>query len=97
MRQNNKKQNKVEIPEEVKDFAKSNFKKFKKRNKDYYETKKEMKADYYESLIYDLPKVIDFLLRRGHIQDEKVQEVKNGCYAQLAGETGPEFIKTMTK
>ena len=97
MRQNNKNQNKVEIPEEVKDFAKSNFKKFKKRNKDYYETKKEMKADYYESLIYDLPKVIDFLLRRGHIQDEKVQEVKNGCYAQLAGETGPEFIKTITK
>ena len=99
MRQNqkNQKNNKVEIPDEVKEFAKSNFKKFKKKNKDFYETKKEMKLDYFEGLEYNLPKVIDFLLRKGHIQDSKVQEVKNGCYTQLAGENGPDFIKHISK
>ena len=92
-----KNQNKVDIPEEVREFAKQNWKKFKKKNKDFYESKKEMKADYYESLLYDLPRVIDFILRKGHIQDQRVQEVKNACYTQLAGENGPDFTEYISK
>ena len=37
---NNKRR--VHIPSDVKEFAKADFKKFKKRNKDYYDSKKEL-------------------------------------------------------
>ena len=85
------------IPMEVRDFATMTLKKYKKENGDYFDSKKELKKDYFASMSYDLPAVIDWVLRNGHIQNQEVQEIKNGCYQKLAGEEGPAFIKYLTK
>lgn len=96
MAQQNKR--KIRIPEEVHSFAKMDFKKFKKKNKDYYDSKKELKQSYFSELLYDLADTIVFLVRNSHIQDEKVQEVKNACYCQLSGKKeSPAFIKYISK
>ncbi len=90
-------QEKVRIPDEVKEFAKASFKKFKKRNKDYYDSKKELKNAYYSSLTFDLQVVIEFILKKGHIQNESIQDYKNRCFKQIAGEDGPKFVKFLIK
>lgn len=89
--QNNRK---IRIPEEVERFAKMDFKKFKKKNKDYYDSKKELKKSYFSELLYDLADTIVFLIRNSHKQDEKIREIKNACYCQLSGkDESPAFIK----
>ena len=37
-----KNNNAVRVPDEVEEFAKASFKRFKKKNKDYYDSKKEI-------------------------------------------------------
>lgn len=95
----NKKYHNSEIPSNVKDFAEISYKEYKADNKDYFESKKELKKDYFASLTYDLPDVIDWILRKGHIQNPEVQDIKNKCYAKLAGDEGrgPEFIEYLIK
>ena len=95
MRQNQK--NKIRIPDEVKEFGKAKFKKYKKENKEYFDSKKELKENYYSSLAYNLQYVIDFLVAKRHIQEEEIQQMKNKCYAQIAGEDGEGFVKYLTK
>lgn len=92
-----KRTNKIRIPDEVKEFGKMKFKKYKKENKEYFDSKKELKENYYSSLTYNLQYVIDFLVQKRHIQEENVQEAKNRCYAQIAGEDGEGFVKYLTK
>lgn len=81
------------IPEGVMEFAKYDFDKFKKKNKEYFDSKKEMRKDYFSTLAYDLSEVIDWVLRFGHIQQPAIQETKAACYEKLAGVNGPRFIK----
>ena len=89
---------KVRIPEEVEYFSKRKFKKFKKKNKDYYDSKKELKEAYFSEILYDVPKVIEFLLRFSHIQSDEVKEIKSRCYEQFSGKPeSPAFIKYITK
>lgn len=92
---NNKKQN-SRIPEAVRNFANMTFEDYKKENKGFCRSKKEkkeLKTWYFRDLTCDLPEVIDWCIRNGHIQDEKIQEVRNACYEKLCGENGPEYTK----
>lgn len=89
--------NKIRIPDEVKEFGKMKYKKYKKENKEYFDSKKELKENYYSALTYNLQYVIDFLVQKRHIQEDNVQDAKNKCYAQIAGEEGEGFVKYLTK
>lgn len=91
------KNNSVRIPEEVEEFARASFKKFKKKNKDYYDSKKELKLEYYSNLVYDLDYVIEFILEKGYINNEAVKEIKNGCFSKFVGEESEGFIKFLKK
>lgn len=95
--QKNQKNNKTRIPDEVKEFGKAKWKKYKKENKEYFDSKKELKLGYYDTLAYNLQYVIDFLVQKKHLPNEEIQEIKNKCYAQIAGEQGEGFVKYLTK
>ena len=58
---------KVRIPDEVKEFGKAKYKKYKKENKEYFDSKKEMKESFYSSQAYNLQYVIDFLVQKKHL------------------------------
>ena len=88
---------KVRIPDEVKEFGKAKYKKYKKENKEYFDSKKEMKESFYSSQAYNLQYVIDFLVQKKHLPDEDIQEIKGKCYAQIAGEDGEDFVKYLKK
>lgn len=87
------------IPSSVRNFADISFKAYKKDNKGFFDSKKELKEDYFSTLSLDLPDVITWVIRNGHVQTPEVQEYKNKCYAKLAGDEGrgPAFIKYLTK
>lgn len=88
----------IEIPNDTKAFMKMNWKKFKKKNKEYFDSKKEMKENYFSEMLYLLADTIDYLIRFSHIDDPKVQEVKTRCYQQLSGNPeSPDFIRYITK
>ena len=93
-----KNQRGIRIPEDVKAFVKMDYKKFKKKNKKYFSSKKEMKKDYYSELLYNLAETIDFLLKFKHRQNEEIQRIKTEAYRQIAGkEESPAFIKYIIK
>lgn len=87
----------TKIPGTVEDFAKMTLKKHKKHYGEYFDSKKDLKRDYFDSLITNLPDTIDWLLRNKHKPQEKVQEIKNMCYAKFGGADGPEFNKYILK
>lgn len=95
----NKRHHNGEIPSNVRDFAEISFKEYKADNKSYFDSKKELRKDYFATLAYDLPDVIDWILRNGHLQKPEIQEIKNKCYAKLAGDEGrgPAFIQYLIK
>lgn len=99
MSRKNRQRNGGGIPTAVRNFAEISFKEYKDDNKGYFDSKKELKKDYFATLSYDLPDVIVWILRNGHVQNPEVQEIKNKCYAKLAGDEGrgPAFIKYLTK
>lgn len=78
------------IHEDVQKMAKVNLKKFKKKNKDNYDGKKEMKKAYYNFLLDFLPETIALLVRYSHIRE--VVEIKEDLYAKIAD---PYFIKML--
>lgn len=90
----NKKQNHQEfkIPEDPRRLAKLNFKKFKKQNKDLYDSKKDLKKGYYGQIIDLLPESVLLIVRYGHLQ--AVQETKGAIYDKI---TDPGFVKYLTK
>lgn len=92
------KRREIRIPEDAKAFIKMDFKKFKKKNKNYYDSKKEMKRDYFSELLYNLSGTIDFLLRYKHVPEENMQAFKCEAYTQLAGKKeSPAFIKYISE
>ena len=83
---------------EVAEFVLMKYDKdYKKDNRDYFDSKKEMKRQFFSSLSYDLEYVIPWVLRNGFRQNPDNQKIKNAIYNQLAGKTGPAFIKYITK
>lgn len=85
---------KIYINEDAKKFAKSSYKKFKKKNEDIYDSKKELREAYNSRLFDLLPDTIEFLVKFGHIMNQEVQEVKNGIYEKLNDE---KFCKALYK
>ena len=94
MANTNNKNRKIHIPEDVKEFAKADFKKFKKRNSDYYDSKKELKQGYYLYLVDLFPPVIEFIVKYGYINNDDVQQVKNRALAKI---NDMDFIKVVKK
>lgn len=90
----NKNRNSVRINQDAKDFAKITFKKYKKEQGDYYDSKKELKSSYAMYLIDLLPGTIDFVVKYGYIQKEEVQNTKVEIYKKI---NDPDFIKIIKK
>ena len=90
----NKNRNSVRINQDAKDFAKITFKKYKKEQGDYYDSKKELKSSYAMYLIDLLPGTIDFVVKYGYIQKEEVQNAKVDIYKKI---NDPDFIKIIKK
>lgn len=85
----------IKIPGEVKSFAFTSFKKFRKENPEY--SKKEAKEEYwYLKLTEGLPATIDFLCAKGHIQNDEIQEIKNEVFRQFA-DPEKDLLKHLTK
>lgn len=91
---NETKSKNIKINDDVKEFAKMSYKKYKKENANFYDSKKEVKQSYYMSLIDLLPDVIEFVVKYGHLQQQNVQEVKTLIYQKL---TDYDFIKALKK
>ena len=73
-------------------LAEANFKKFKKKNGDVFESKKKMKKAYYETLCDYLPDSVDFIVKYGYNKEN--QEIKEGIYQKLLDE---DFGKAIEK
>ena len=88
----NQKHQEFKIPEDPKRLAKLTFKKYKKNNKDLYDSKKELKKGYYGQIIDLLPESLQLLVRYGHIP--AVQETKEAIYNKITDEG---FVKYLIK
>lgn len=75
---NNKKQR---VPDEVREFCKLSFKKFKKKNSDEFEKAKHVRNKYRAYVAYLSDPVIDFLLTRGYRPEYR--EVRDEIYDVL--------------
>lgn len=93
-RENSGKRNQFDIDKSVRKFATIDFKSFKKKNKDYFDGKKEMRKGYILNLIDNLPQVIKFIVKYGHIDNNDVRSVRDGALAKLSNK---EFIKAVRK
>lgn len=82
------KDKKFKLHDDVKEFAKTSLKKFKKREGDFYSKKKDLKEAYYSYMTELLPETIYFLIRHGHIPENK--ETKE---AVLMNFNDPGFTK----
>lgn len=80
------------IPNDVSDFAELTFKKYKKKYGDPYASKKDLRKGYYLSLVDMMPRVVEWLVRYGHIPEAK--ESKEAIYTIIADS---EFVKTLIK
>lgn len=85
------------IKGDVKAFSELNLKKFKKKNKDYYDGKKELKRSYFAELIDLLPKTIEWTLKNGHIDNDDVKTTKANIYAKFVSDNGDEFVEAIMK
>lgn len=86
--------NNVRIPDAAKKFASATFKKFKKKNKDFYDGKKDLKNGYMYYLLDYFPETIMFIVRCGYIRRPEVQEIKEAIYAKFVDE---DFIKVVKR
>lgn len=91
---NNKSNRKIHVDENVKEFAKATLKHYKKENGDYYDSKKELRRSYNLWLVDKFSDVIEFIVKYGHINDEKVQKYKAAAMTKI---NDPDFIKVLTK
>lgn len=80
------------IPDEVKRLTKMSFKKFKKTDGDYYDSKKDLRKAYYAQIIDLIPSAIVLIIKYGHI--EAVKETKENIYEKI---TDPKFVKYLRK
>lgn len=86
--------NNVKLNDDAKDFAKLTLKKFKKKQGDYFDSKKELREAYEMTLIDLLPKTIEAMVKYGHIQNQDVQDTKIEIYKKI---NDPDFIKLLKK
>lgn len=86
------KRNGFKIPEDAAKLAKLEFKKFKKKNKDWYESNKDLKKAYYGQMIDYLPSSISLIVKYGHL--DQVQDTKVKIYQKLMD---PKFISYLIK
>ena len=70
----------VRISDGAREFAKLDLKKFKKKEGEYYDSKKELKRAYYSRLVDLLPEAIEFVVFDGYKEktNDEVAEIKNG-------------------
>ena len=94
MGKNKNRNNGVKINEDARNFANVTLKKYKKKNDDCFDSKKELKKSYYQYLIDLLPETIKFVIKYGYIQKEDVQETKNAIYTKV---NDPDFVKILKK
>ena len=85
---------KFHIKESVETFAKMDKKKYKKKHKDFFESKKEREKAYYADLLDVLPEAIEFCIKYGHINRPEVQDTKFGIYRNIQD---PGFVKLLKK
>lgn len=90
-------ENKVKINDDAKRFAKSTLKRYKKDNKGYFDSKKELKESYCQHLLELLPGAIDFCVKSGHINNDEVKEVRDGIYSKIASEDFTKIVKKEIK
>lgn len=95
-RKNNNDWKDSNIPSAVKEFAELDWDNYKKKNKEYFDSKKEMRIDYFNSLIFSLPDMIDFILRKGHQQVSGIQKAKNLCFMKFSGKDSEKFVEYLT-
>ena len=86
------KKKEFKIPKDAKKLEELNFKKFKKKNEDYYNSKKDLKHAYFSEIIDYLPDTIILLVRYGHLNE--VKNTKNEIYNKI---TDKDFIKYLLK
>ena len=84
----------ITVKKEVFKFAKAEWDKYKKKNEDDFDSKKEMKLGYGMYLVDCVPEALDFVIRYGHINNEEIQEVKTKIYRNLSDE---KFINALTR
>jgi hypothetical protein len=89
--------NGVRIHDDVLEFAKMTFKKYKKKNADDYDSKKEVKESYHMYLTDRLPRSIEFVTKYGHIKQEEVKETKDAIFSKLTDEDYVKFLKKLIK
>lgn len=94
------------IPESVQKFAeraegndypKRDFKKFKKKYDGFAESKKELKNDYYDSIIEQMSDPIYFCVRYGHINRDDVKRTKGLIYRRFTDEDLLKRLKKFVK
>lgn len=96
-RENNGNNNGVRIHDDVFDFAKMTLKKYKKKNADDYDSKKEVKAGYHLYLTDRLPRAIEFVTKYGYIKQEEVKETKEAIFSRLTEEDYVKYLKKLIK
>jgi hypothetical protein len=96
-RENNGNNNGVRIHDDVLEFAKMTFKKYKKKNADEYDSKKEVKQGYHLYLTERLPKAIEFVTKYGYIKQDEVKETKDAIFTKLTDEDYVKYLKKLIK
>lgn len=84
----------IRIPEDVRKFSSMTLKKFKKKNGDLYDGKKELRKGFYQELTDYMGGTIEFLVKFGYIRKPEVIETKNGCLEKFYDE---DFVKYLIK
>ena len=84
----------IRIPEDVRKFSTMSIKKFKKKNGDLYDGKKELRKGFYQELTDYLPETIEFLVKFGYIRKPEVLETKTGCIEKFYDD---DYLKFLTK
>lgn len=80
------------LPDEVKSFIKIDFKRFKKKEGDYYDSKKQLKKAYFAQLVDLLPQVLAVLVKNGNAPS--VRENRNAIYKKICD---VDFLKYLRK
>jgi hypothetical protein len=87
----------IHIDDDVKEFSKITLKKYKKKYADDYDSKKELKDDFYLYLTDRLPKAIEFLVKFGYLKQEPIPEIKDSIFSKLTDEGYVKFLKKLLK
>lgn len=93
-KKNEKTNGEFKIPKVVSKFANKTWKKYWKENKDVFDSKKDGLKEFCLYLQDNLPEVIEFIVRYGHINNDEVKQVKNDCFKKIIND---DFVKYLAK